>query len=489
MNNPYTFTDFAAILPPVILIGMGMVVILIDLFGRRRNTRNLAYLSLLSLGVTGYTCLFLADVNLTGFGGSIALDRFTLAFNLIFLLVTGFTVLLSIRFLEDKGLSHGEVYALLLFATAGMMFMASGRDFLMIFIGLEILSISSYILCGMIQSDPRSNESALKYFLLGAFATGFLLYGMVLLYGATGSIQLPAISEALSHGETYANPFVWMGMGFLLVGFGFKLALVPFHMWTPDVYEGAPTAITAFLSTGPKAAGFAALARILLEGLGALQPEWSQVLWVLAAVTMTAGNVMALLQNNIKRMLAYSSIAHAGYILVALVVGNAQGVSGLIFYTAAYTFMNTGAFAILILASEKGRERVTFDDYAGYGYVEPVMALAMFLFMLSLAGIPLTAGFAGKFQIFKSAVDQGYIWLVVIGLLNSVVSLYYYLRIVVVMYMQTPTGDSLAQPARPSLSLYVAIACAAAGVFYLGIFPSATIEALEQSAAMLVALP
>jgi NADH-quinone oxidoreductase subunit N len=367
------------------------------------------------------------------------------------------------------------------------MLMASGRDLLLIFIGLEILSISSYILCGLAQSDPRSNESALKYFLLGAFATGFLLYGIMLLYGATGSVHLTEIGAALHQRDVYANPYIWFGLGCLLVGFGFKIALVPFHMWTPDVYEGAPTTITAFLSTGPKAAGFAALARVLLEGLGAAQAQWAPVLWVLAALTMTVGNVLALHQDNIKRMLAYSSIAHAGYILVALVVGGREGLSAVLFYSMAYALMNTGAFAILILASERGHERVTFADYRGYGYVEPVLGLCMFVFMLSLAGIPLTAGFAGKFQIFKSAIEQGYVWLTVIGVLNSVVSIYYYLRMVVVMYMERPAAGSLQQRPAPSSALYVAIAAALAGVLYLGMFPGGWLELSLQSVSLLVA--
>src|SRR5690242_6796310 len=263
MTNPLTTIDYLSVLPQLIVMVMGMVVILFDLFGSGRNTRNLAYLSLLTLIVAGYAAVTLLGKGLEGFGGSIIADDFSIAFQLVFLVVTGFTVLISIRFLEDRGLQHGEYHALLLFACGGMMFMAAGRDLLIIFIGLEILSISSYILCGMIQRDARSNESAFKYFLLGAFATGFLLYGIVMLYGATGSIHLKVIASALSRAETYNNPYIWIGLGLLLVGFCFKLALVPFHMWTPDVYEGAPTAVTAFLSTGPKAAVFAALARVL----------------------------------------------------------------------------------------------------------------------------------------------------------------------------------------------------------------------------------
>jgi NADH-quinone oxidoreductase subunit N len=487
MKPALSAVDFLVFLPQTVLIVMGMVVILFDLFGRGRGTRNLAYLALLSLAMAAYAQVAFAGAGLTGFGGSITADPYATGFNLIFLIVTALTVLLSFRYLDYQGLERGEYYALLLFSCAGMMIMASALDLLMIFIGLEILSISSYILCGIIQRDARSNESAMKYFLLGAFATGFLLYGIAMLYGATGSIQLREIHAALTKEAVYTNPYIWIGMALILVGFGFKIALVPFHMWTPDVYEGAPTPITAFLSTGPKAAGFAALARILVEGLSAAQAEWSQVLWVLAALTMTVGNVIAIQQTSMKRMLAYSSIAHAGYILAALVVAGPDGLSAVLFYSLAYAFMNMGAFAILILASARGKERVNFSDYTGYGYVEPVMALAMFVFMLSLSGVPLTAGFTGKFQIFKAAIDQGYIWLAVIGVLNSVISVYYYLRIVVVMYMQPATKDSMTAAAPVSVPLYAAIGLSVLGVLYLGIFPSSVLEMSLRSVSMLAA--
>ncbi len=491
MNNSIamalTTEDFLSILPETIVFGMGMVVILFDLFGRGRSVRNLAYLALLSLLVAGYAEYTLLGQGLEGFQGTIAADEFSIVFELIFIAVSAFTILISIRYLEDQGLPFGEFYALLLFATGGMMLMASGRDLLIIFIGLEILSICSYILCGLNQRDLRSNEAALKYFLLGAFSTGFFLYGVMLLYGATGSIHLDEIKLALARQEVYQNHFIWFGLGFLLVGFGFKIALVPFHMWTPDVYEGAPTAVTAFLSTGPKAAGFAAMMRVLIDALGATQAQWGPVLWVLAALTMTLGNVLALQQDNIKRMLAYSSIAHAGYILVAIVVGGTDALGAVVFYALAYTLMNTGAFAILILASSKGRERVTFADYTGFGHLEPGLGLAMFVFMLSLAGIPLTAGFAGKFQIFKSAVDQGFIWLTVIGVLNSAISIFYYLRMVVVMYMQPATPGSISEPATPSVPLYAAIALAMIGVIYLGIFPSGWLKFSLDSVSVLAA--
>jgi NADH-quinone oxidoreductase subunit N len=479
--------DFVVILPELILCAMGLVVLLFDLFGSGRGTGNLAGLTLLALGLAGYAGYTLMGTQLEGFTGTIAADDYSIAFGAIFLAVSALTVLLSMRYLPDRRMGYGEYYALLLFATAGMMLMASSLDLLMIFIGLEILSLSSYVLCGMLRQDLKSSESALKYFLLGAFATGFLLYGIVLIYGATGTIQLREISQALGQEQVFANPLMWVGLGMILVGFGFKIALVPFHMWTPDVYEGAPTPVTAFLSSGPKAAGFAALIRILVAGLGPMQAQWAPVLWLLAVLTMTLGNVVAIQQDNIKRMLAYSSIAHAGYILAALAVGGPEGLGAVVFYTLAYTFMNTGAFGVLVLASDERGERVTFDDFRGFGFVSPVLGLAMFIFMLSLAGIPLTAGFAGKFQIFKSAVDKDFVWLAVIGVLNSVVSIYYYLRLVVAMYMQSATSGSIQERPRVSLPVYAALAAAVIGILYLGIFPSAWIDLSLHSVSLIVA--
>ena len=486
MSNPFNAVDFLAILPELILLVMGFVVLMFEMFGSGRDTRHLAYLTLLSLGVAGYAAISLLGTNLVGFWGTMVMDDFTIMFSLIFIIGTALVVLISMRYQEDRNLPIGEYYGLLLFSAGGMVIMASARDLLMIFVGLEILSISSYILAGIIQKDPRSNEAALKYFLLGAFATGFLLYGMVLIYGGTGSIHLHEIQQAMRSNPS--NSYIWLGLALMLVGFGFKIALVPFHMWTPDVYEGAPTTITAFLSGGPKAAGFAAIIRILLEGLPLTSGQVTMAFWVIAALTMTVGNVLALRQNNIKRMLAYSSIAHAGYVLVAIIAGGANGIGAVMFYMLGYVFMNTGAFAILIMASDKAQERVTFEDFRGYGYIEPALALIMFVFMLSLAGIPLTAGFSGKFQIFRTAIAEGWIWLAIVGVLNSVISIYYYLRIVVVMYMQPAIPGQQAPKAAPSLPMYAALAVSVIGVVYLGIFPSDLLELTTSSAQSLLSL-
>ena len=481
-----TLADLLLIVPEMVVFGMGLVVLLFDLSSRAQSVRHLASLSLLTLGAAGLLLITQLGHDAVGFSGMFRQDNYAILFKTIFLVIVGSTLLIATTYLEQRRIACGEFYALMLFACGAMMLMASAAHFLLIFLGLEILSITSYILCGMLRSVGRSNEAALKYFLLGAFATAFLLYGAAMLYGATGSLQLQAIGQALYQEAVRENPYVWCGLALILIGFGFKIALVPFHMWTPDVYQGAPTPVTAFFSAGPKAAGFAVLARVLMEALPTLTVGWIPVLWVLAVASMTLGNVMAIQQDNIKRMLAYSSIAHGGYMLVALIAHSAEGLAGLMLYALAYTFMNAGAFAIVILASQdQPEERLSFSDFRGFGYVSPLLGLAMLLFMLSLAGIPLTAGFLGKFQIFKSAIEGGYFWLTVIALLNSVVSIFYYLRIVVSMYMQPPSGKSLRRVPVASAELRIAVALAAAFTLYLGIFPSRWIDLASQAAVRL----
>ncbi len=470
-----TLADVLSVLPETLIVVVGLGLVFLDLLFPRGGIRPLAGFSLAGFSLAGYAAWLQLKHPTSGFGGSIVVDGFSIIFELIFLLVGVFTVLLSVRNLENQQLRFGEYYALVMFSISGMMLMVSANDLLLVFIGLEILSICSYILCGLDATHPHSNESAMKYFLLGAFASAIWLYGAVMLYGASGSLQLDTIASEASDPE---NPLLLLGAALLLTGFGFKIALVPFHMWTPDVYEGAPTSITAFLSAGPKAAGFAALARLLLEALPHLQATWSLALWTMAILTMTTGNLMALKQNNLKRMLAYSSIAHAGYIAVALTVSSTEALSGIVFYSLVYTLMNTGVFAIIILASSPKKECLTFDDYAGFGYRKPFLALALFIMMLSLAGIPLTAGFVGKFQIFKSAIEQGWLWLTIIGVLNSVISVYYYLRLVVVMYMQ-PAEQKTPTPSF-HLPLYFTVFVCFGGVLYLGLFPSTLLDFVNQ---------
>ncbi len=486
MKTYLSWEDLYTVGPAAIVFFTGLLLVFLDLFAKKPKLPLQAILGTLAL-ITAFFATLWQQKNqvLDGFGGEVSADLFSTAFTFVFLLLALLALPLTNRNLAQRKLGLSEVHPLLLFAVGGMILMVQAKDLLVLFIGLEIVSISSYILCGAAQSDPRSNESAMKYFLLGAFATGILLYGIALLYGATGSIRLQEMGARLGNAQYYGNPLAWLGMGLLFIGFGFKLAFVPFHMWTPDVYEGAPTSVAMFLSAGPKAAGFAALVRILFEALEPLRDGWVLTFWVLAVLTMTVGNVLALQQNNVKRMLAYSSIAHAGYMLAGLVPANAAGVAGIWFYSLVYVFMNAGAFTILLLASDTQKERLEFNDYAGLGFERPWIGALTVLFMLSLAGIPLTGGFIGKFQIFKAVIDEGYISLAVIGMLNSVISLYYYLRLVVVMYMQPRERSAPTIEGFPVLAVFVFCALA---VLYLGLAPAALLDYALQAAMQLVAL-
>jgi NADH-quinone oxidoreductase subunit N len=357
--------------------------------------------------------------------------------------------------------------------------MASGADLLTIFLGLEIMSISLYVLAGYKRDNMRSNEASLKYFLLGAFATGFLLYGIAMLYGATGTTNIKGIAEFLSNNPALSNPMIVAGSSLLIVGLGFKVACVPFHKWAPDVYEGAPTPVTAFMSAGPKAAALAAFMRIFLVSLPEIEPKWSIILWVLAVLTMTVGNLVAIAQTNIKRMLAYSSIAHAGYALIAIIVGGSSGTSSLLFYMLAYSFMNLGAFAVIIVLGKKGEENSNIEDLSGLGYKHPLLAVTMCIFMFSLAGIPPLVGFMGKFYIFSAAIKSGFLVLTIIGVVNSVISVYYYLRVTVVMYMKKPIREFA--PLSLSPFILLALLITIFGTIFLGIFPSKIIAFAQNS--------
>lgn len=463
-----------AILPSLVLCSFGMVLLLMNAFMPRGKTAPAAWFSLVAVIVTAVVSLGAWNKPQFGFAGGVALDNYATFFNIIFLVVAGLTILMSDDYLKREGYPVGEFYTLILFATAGSMWMASGTNLMMIFLGLEVLSVSLYVLAGFFRGQLKSNEAGLKYFLLGAFSTGFLLYGIALLYGVSGTIDLARMGEYISaHPEVIKNPMAIAGLLLLSTGFLFKIAAAPFHMWTPDTYQGAPTPITAFMSAGPKAAAFAAFIRILILGLGGMKAEWTSLLWIIAVMTMIVGNVIAIYQTDIKRTLAYSSIAHAGYALVGIVAANEIGVSGILFYMLAYTFMNLGAFAILVLAGKKGEGNLTLEGFAGFGYKRPWLAIAMVIFLFSLMGIPPTAGFAGKFYIFAGAVKAGYIWLAIIGVLNSAVSLYYYLRIMVAMYFKAPTEEF--EWIKLSAPVVASIVIAVVGVFYMGILPGGVI--------------
>ena len=467
--------NWLSVVPSGLLVLTAILVLFWDLWIQEEDRPHLVWLTISGFVVTGVVSFGLwgqADAS-----GPLALDSYALFFNGIFCLAGVLTVLMSGSYLDLTKIRQGEYYALLLFAAVGMVLMAAATDLITIFLGLETMSIAVYVLAGIWHQRLASNEAALKYFLLGAFASGFLLYGMALIYGVTGSLQLAVIAEQVA--AQGSSPLLLVGMGLLLVGFGFKVAAAPFHVWTPDVYEGSPTTITAFMAVGVKAAAFAAFARVFLYALAAVHAERQGVVWVIAVLTMTVGNLTALVQTNIKRMLAYSSVAHAGYVLVAMVAGKELGGAAMMYYLVAYGFMNLGAFGVVLSLNRQDQPNEELRDYAGLGFRYPALGMAMAIFMLSLTGVPPLVGFTGKFYVFSAAVEAGYIGLAVIGVLNSAVSAYYYIRVIVTMYMEE--GDAAFEIAalRPALS--AAIIIAAAGTVLLGIFPSAPISIARES--------
>ena len=465
---PIPDVDFGGILPAIILCVAGMIVMVTGLFIDRAKVASTALISLFAVLLAIFVNSPLRWMNKTAFTGLISLDPYTWFFNLLILIATGITVLISIRYLTDDGLDLYEFFALLLFSAAGMMFMVSANHLLVIFVGLETLSISIYVLAGILPGNVKAKEAALKYLILGGFSSAIFLYGAALMYGAAGSLSLPVLTKYFQGG--HVGGMGTIGVGMLLVGFAFKVAAVPFHMWTPDVYEGAPTPLTGFMSVGVKAAAFAAFVRVFFEALTPLEVNWSHILWVLAALTMILGNLTAVVQDNIKRMLAYSSIAHAGYILIGMVAGKEAGIAGILYYLLAYTFTNLGAFAVVTLVGRKGEANVMIDDYRGLAGSHPLLALVMSIFLFSLAGFPPTAGFVGKFTIFKAAISQGYVWLVILGVLTSAVSVFYYFRVIMKMYMETP---ETVQPAlRFAPGTVLALSIAVAVVIYIGVFPT-----------------
>lgn len=469
--------NWLSLLPCLILTVTAILVLFWELWMTDDERPSLAWLSLTGLALTAVVSIMLWGQRASAFNGMLALDPYALFFNLIFCLAAAMTLLMSVDYLDTIGVRQGEYYALVLFATVGMVLMAAATDLIVIFLGLETMSMAVYVLVGIWRQQLTSNEAALKYFLLGAFASGFFLYGVALVYGATGSVQLGNIAAYVSaHGS---STLLLVGMALLIVGFGFKVAAAPFHVWAPDVYEGAPTTVTAFMAVGVKAAAFAAFARVFLLTLGSVHAEWQGILWMLAVLTMTVGNITALVQQNIKRMLAYSSIAHAGYLLVAMVAGKDLGGGALMYYLLAYGLMTLGAFGVVIAVGREGEPNEEFSDYAGLGFRYPALALAMTLFMLSLTGVPPLVGFTGKFYIFSAAVKAGYIWLAVLGVLNSVISAYYYIRVVVTMYMHEGETAVDLLSSRPALA--VVIIAAAIGTVLLGIFPSASMSLARES--------
>ncbi len=477
MPAGFSSLDFFYILPELVLTGGAMLLLLLAVLVPRRDGL-LLWTALAAVALTLVLVVRFFGLDVTASRGLLAIDGFAAFFKVVVLLSAALTLLMSAPYLKVEGIRAGEYYFLILCATIGMMFMASGVELITLFIGLETMAVSFYVLAGFLKPNPRSNEAAVKYFLLGGFSLGILLYGMSLLYGVTGTTSLAGIAAALS-GQDRSLVLV---LAVILVGagMGFKIAAVPFHMWAPDVYEGAPTPVTAFLSVGSKAASFAMLLRIFVVGLPALGAEWTLLFYVLAVVSMTVGNIAALTQSNLKRMLAYSSIAHAGYLLIGVVVGTERGVTAMLVYLGVYLFMQFGAFAVVAAMRRSDIIGDELKDLNGLSKRSPMAAIAMLFFMLSLGGIPPTAGFMGKVWLFGAAIDAGFIWLAVIAVANSALSIYYYIRVVVFMWInqEEPVGS----PIVIGPAMRVALGVALLGTVVLGLYPQFLFEQAETAA-------
>jgi NADH-quinone oxidoreductase subunit N len=480
--------DLRPLIPAAIVAFTGLVVLLAQAFTARGGRSPSAALSLTGLAGAVAAAAMVASGRGRGatVGGSYAADDFALYFHFLILGIGIVAVLLSPSYLRATRADGGEYYALLLFSIVGMLGLASCLELVALFVALEIMSVAIYAMAGLHRARIESQEAAVKYFVTGAFSSAFFLYGVALLYGVSGSTTIPEIAAAVAAAPATAAGIpglALLGVGFLLVGFGFKVASVPFHMWAPDVYEGAPTTVTALMSAGVKAAAFAAFLRVFLQALPALSAEWQPAAAVLAIVTMVIGNLGALAQTNIKRMLAYSSIAHAGYILTAVVAAPGAGTEAILFYLVAYAIVNLGGFGALAALARDDREPLSLDDVSGLADRRPLVAAAMAVFLISLTGIPVTAGFVGKFHLFNAAVGAGYVNLAVVGMLMSVVSAYYYLRVVVAMYMREPAGEDAW--ARVGVGSGIALAFAVAVVLVLGVYPGPVLAWARAAAASL----
>jgi NADH-quinone oxidoreductase subunit N len=478
-----------ALLPEIVLSLWAMLVLLVDVFqkgSRSEPSRPIvAWLAVAGIVVTAVANGWLLTLSETGAPGMVAIDGFRVFANFVFLIAALMAMLISMGYLDRHDLNRGEFYVLIMYAVVGMMIFAGARDLILMFVALELMSVSIYVLVGFNRRDPRSAEGALKYFLLGAFASAIFLYGIALTFGATGTVNLVEIGALVGPGAPATSPLLIPGIALLAIGFLFKVAAVPFHVWAPDAYDGAPTPVTALMATGVKAAAFAAFIRVFVLTFGGISEHWEVVIAGVAVLTMLVANLVALTQGSVKRMLAYSSIGHAGYLLVAVVAANALGAAAFLFYLLVYTLMTAGAFGIVIANARGTRERVALDDFAGYGWQQPLMGAAFSIFLLSLAGFPLTGGFIGKLFILQAAIDAGQQWLAVVLVLASLISYFYYLRVIIVMYMRpAPSEDehralALTAPGR------TAVAFAAVAVLILFFWPAPVLDAAQQSVAAL----
>jgi len=468
--------DYVRILPEIVLAIFGMIVMVLDPFiNERHNQRTLGIIALVGSLSALVATLFQSQYPGLGFWNMVQVDSFSVFFHFLVAAITAVVILTSFEYMQVQGIRAGEYYALVLFGAVGMSLMSSAVELVLIFIALEISSIATYILAGFRRRAAISSESSLKYFLLGSFATAFFLYGVALMFGATGSTSIPTIADAL-HARDIPL-LAYLGVGFMFVGLGFKVAAAPFHVWTPDVYEGAPAPVVGFMSTAPKAAAFAVLLRVMFQ---ADAPGRLWLIWVVAALSMTLGNIGALVQDNVKRLLAYSSIAQAGYMLIAFGGLPNNGIAAVMFYTASYAAMNVGAFAVISHISGEGERYVTLEDYEGLGRRSPLLAAILTIFLLSLIGIPITGGFFAKFYVFSAALQANLTGLVIIGVLNSAVASYYYLRLIVVMYMREAREDLPVSPIPVGLGAALAISLAA--TIYLGVLPGRLLDYAARTA-------
>lgn len=472
-------SDLRLIAPELILTVSACVALVMEVILPYRKSKLIAYFSLIGIALAFVSlALQFGSPMSVGFYGMVRIDGFALLFRTIFLISAALAIGISTRFLDIEGEQHGEYYSLILFATVGMMFIAIGYDLISLYISLELMALTFYVLVAFTKREKKSNEAAMKYFLLGAFSSGVLLYGMSLIYGIAGSTNIGEISSGISDAMKIADirPLLLLGMIALSAGLFFKVAAVPFHMWAPDVYEGAPTSVTAFLSTGSKAASFALYARIFTEALPAMREDWAPLLGLVAAITIMVGNWAAVTQENSKRLLAYSSISNAGYLLLALIADNNYGRIGLVVYLFVYTLMNMGAFGVIISLRRRGIIGDNVDDLTGLAQKAPLMAAMMTIFMLSLGGLPVTGGFIGKYFLFGGLIKQGaashktwYYWLAGWAIINTVVSFAYYFRFIKVMYLGDRIADS--KPLALSPALQVALAVSVIGIIFVGVYP------------------
>lgn len=473
--------DYIRLLPEITLAVFGTIIMFLEgLWPEERPKPVLSYVTLAGLLVALWGSVMAYYTPGTAFSNFMIVDGFATFFRVLVIVVGLLTLFASRSYLRQERANAGEYWGLLLFSICGQCIMAAANELIMVFIGLEISSIATYILAGYLRDDKRNNESALKYFLLGSFATAFLLYGIAWIYGVTGTTNLTEIRLALMNRDLAINAtLVGMAAALIFVGMAFKISAAPFQVWAPDVYQGAPAPVSAFMSAGPKAAAFAILLRVFITAFGPISERWEPYLWISALMTMIIGNFAALSQSNIKRLLAYSSIAHAGYVLVAVTAHSEVGTAAAMFYLAAYAFMNVGAFAVVTYFAGQGERYVNIDDMRGLGFKRPMVAAMMTIFLLSMIGVPLTGGFFGKFYIFKAALDSNLVWLTVLGLLNSAVAAYYYLRIIVAMYMHEPSEAS-AEIGPVSPGLRATMWASAVGTLVMGIFPSVVLDLANQ---------